>query len=152
MKAIKTEKKVERTVDEIFSIRRRWQLFVIVPTLVILLSLFLIDRDTNELFGLPPYIWAPVILAVIIFNLFYSIANWRCPASNQHLGKGLNPKFCGHFGVLLQKQMEQRTENESEIPGVEHATHLKKLTALRDAGILSDDEFEIKKAAILRRR
>ena len=38
-----------------------------------------------------------VILGVVLFSL----KNWRCPACNAYLGKGMAPSFCSKCGIPL---------------------------------------------------
>jgi len=39
-----------------------------------------------------------LVAAAVIF----SFANWRCPACNGYLGRGINPKFCSKCGTELR--------------------------------------------------
>jgi rubrerythrin len=44
----------------------------------------------------------PVIVALVVGALVFSLKNWRCPACDKYLGKGISPSFCPKCGVALQ--------------------------------------------------
>jgi hypothetical protein len=87
-----------------FARRRRHQLAVAVPvTIAIVAAIFGDEPGAGSVYGLPAAIWAPVLLVVVGTALIFSFRNWRCPACNRYLGRGLNPKFCPRCGVQLRE-------------------------------------------------
>mgnify|MGYP001402959415 CR=1 FL=1 len=43
-----------------------------------------------------------LIFAVLGAILVFSFRNWRCPACEGHLGKGMGARFCSKCGVQLR--------------------------------------------------
>jgi hypothetical protein len=86
-----------------FAKRRKRQLLVSVPIVacVVLIRIFR-DRETGLVFGLPTSMVMGVALAAIVGVLVFSLWNWRCPACNKYLGKGISPAFCSKCGIPLQ--------------------------------------------------
>jgi hypothetical protein len=87
-----------------FARRRRHQLVVAVPAMIAIVALILGDEPgAGAVYGLPVAIWAPALAIVVGTALVFSFLNWRCPACNRYLGRGLNPRFCPRCGVQLHE-------------------------------------------------
>ena len=86
-----------------FARRRRRQLLVTIPIIacVVLIRVFR-DRESGLVFGLPTSTVMGVAFAVLLGVIAFSLWNWRCPACNKYLGKGISPSFCSKCGVPLQ--------------------------------------------------
>lgn len=88
---------------ESFARRRRSQLAVSVPVVVLMFALaFTQDRAGGTLLGLRIAVAAPTLFVAIAAALAFSFRNWRCPACNQYLGRAFNPKYCQSCGVELR--------------------------------------------------
>lgn len=92
------------TFKEQFKARRKRQLILAVPLVALFLSFaFLTDEKNNiAIPGVPREVIPPLLFAVVIGALVFSLRNWRCPACNTYLGKGIGPRFCRKCGVALQ--------------------------------------------------
>lgn len=87
-----------------FARRRRHQLVVSVPVMIVIVAAIFGDEPgAGSVYGLPVAIWAPALAIVVGAALIFSFLNWRCPACNRYLGRGLNPKFCPRCGVQLHE-------------------------------------------------
>lgn len=90
-------------IKQAFAARRRRQYIVAVPFVLILVaSAFVRGGDSTEPFGIPAIWWAPALIVFVAGVLVFSFRNWRCPACDKYLGKGMGPKFCPSCGVALQ--------------------------------------------------
>lgn len=89
---------------EQFAARRRRQILLGVPLalFVVSLALFGEDKANHTLMGLPSAVAGPLVLALVVGALVFSWRNWRCPACDRYLGKGVSPAFCPKCGVALQ--------------------------------------------------
>jgi hypothetical protein len=87
-----------------FAERRRRQIILAVPlvTLVVAFAVFTDERNQLALPGVPASMVAPFFFAVVVGALIFSLRNWRCPACDRYLGKGVSPRFCPKCGVALQ--------------------------------------------------
>jgi hypothetical protein len=86
-----------------YSIRRRRQLMVSVPLILVLIVFATANEGTGLVLGaIPINLLAPVFIIAIVGVLIFSLRNWRCPACNKYLGKTFNPKFCSKCGVSLR--------------------------------------------------
>jgi Na+/citrate or Na+/malate symporter len=90
----------EAEFKRVFAIRRRRQVILAVPFFFVFLAMIFL-RERGEMFGLPATVIGPVFLVVVIGALIFSVRNWRCPACDKYLGRGMNPKFCVRCGVGL---------------------------------------------------
>lgn len=93
----------DKDIFKEFERRKRLQLIVLAPIILVMLSLLLIGDDPKASFlGLPrlALVWtaAAVAFGAAVFSLF----NWRCPACESLLGRGLSPNFCSQCGAQLQ--------------------------------------------------
>jgi rubrerythrin len=59
-------------------------------------------QPETPLFGLPTELVVGAAIAVILGFVAFTLWNWRCPACNRYLGKGISPSFCPKCGVPLQ--------------------------------------------------
>ena len=92
----------QQNIEE-FKKRRNRQLMVSVPFVLLLLASFWLgeNRGTAPL-GVSPDMFAAIFVASVIGILIFSFRNWRCPACNGYLGKGISPRFCPKCGAQLQ--------------------------------------------------
>ena len=92
------------TFKQQFARRRKRQLILAVPLVVMVLGFAVLTDERNQvtLPGIPASILPAVFLAVVVGALIFSLRNWRCPACDKYLGKGVNPRFCPKCGVALQ--------------------------------------------------
>lgn len=96
--------RLDREERIIAAFRRVWhrQLATVIPALGALLLVFFGMSDRKgELLGLVGEDWAQIGLAIIVGVVIFSFFNYRCPACNSYLGKGLLPSYCRHCGVRL---------------------------------------------------
>ena len=86
-----------------FRQRRTRQLIVCVPVIAAIIPLVMLeDAGPAGLWGIPTSVVGAVCIAVIVAVLVYSLVNWRCPACNKYLGKGINPRYCRNCGTQLR--------------------------------------------------
>jgi len=86
-----------------FGLRRRRQLLLAIPFIPILIGVLVIRESGNgAVFGVPAEVWGPAFFLFAIGALLFSLWNWRCPACQKYLGKGISPRFCPKCGVALQ--------------------------------------------------
>ena len=91
------------TIIAEFSKRRTRQLILIAPLIAAMIPVLMLENaGPDGLWGVPASVIAPGCIAVIIAGVIYSLFNWRCPACNKYLGKGISPRFCRHCGAQLQ--------------------------------------------------
>jgi hypothetical protein len=86
-----------------FARRRKRQLLVSLPlaAVVILFAIFSRTAEAPPL-GLPPAVLGIAVFVLVLGAIAFSLSNWRCPACNKYLGKGISPSFCPKCGVPLQ--------------------------------------------------
>lgn len=86
-----------------FAKRRKRQILVSLSfAVVILLYVALRERAELSFFDLPPAVAIGVMFGAALAAVSFSLWNWRCPACNKYLGKGVNPSFCPKCGVPLK--------------------------------------------------
>jgi len=87
-----------------FGIRRRRQMILAIPlvALVVVFAVLTDEKAGGTVLGLPMSLAGPAFLVLILGALVFSFRNWRCPACDRYLGKGINPRFCQKCGVALQ--------------------------------------------------
>ena len=92
------------TFKQQFAERRKRQIILAIPlvALVVGFAVFADERSPAALPGIPASMVAPVFFAVVVGALIFSFRNWRCPACDKYLGKGVSPRFCPKCGVALQ--------------------------------------------------
>jgi fatty acid desaturase len=97
-----TEQQLEDFKAE-FAKRRKRQLLVSLPVVAAILIVAVASENAKvPLFGLPPAVAGAIAFAAILGTLVFSLSNWRCPACNKYLGKGIGPSFCPRCGVPLR--------------------------------------------------
>jgi hypothetical protein len=84
-----------------YSTRRRNQIILFLP-LVALVVLVGLSEGRGAVLGIPMTTAGPIAIVLILCGVIFSLYNWRCPACNKHLGKGLSPRFCAKCGVELK--------------------------------------------------
>lgn len=91
-----------RRVVREFRKRRKRQLVVTGPfVLFIIYIVFTSENDKLNIFNLSETISLIIVFSIIIAMLVFSFKNWRCPACDKYLGKGINFKFCPRCGIHL---------------------------------------------------
>src|SRR6266508_6960590 len=91
-------------VKEDFAVRRKRQIILAVPLVVIIVGFAVLTDEENGgvLLGMPVALTVPAFLVLVAGAIIFSLRNWRCPACDKYLGKGMNPRFCPKCGVALQ--------------------------------------------------
>lgn len=83
-------------IREEFATRRKRQLIAVVPVVALLAGgAWLGERAENTVY---PFI----MIGVVVLMLIFSFRNWRCPACDGYLGRGISPKFCSKCGAQLR--------------------------------------------------
>lgn len=86
-----------------FKERRGRQFIATAVILVAVVPLLLINQAGPQgMLGIRTPVVAVLCLAVIFGVAVFSLFNWRCPACNAYLGRGINPKSCPKCGARLQ--------------------------------------------------
>jgi hypothetical protein len=93
----------QEETQRLFATRRRRQILLAVPLLPVFIGVLVVrERADSTVLGVPAEVWGPAFLVLAIAALLFSLWNWRCPACEKYLGKGINPHFCPKCGVALQ--------------------------------------------------
>lgn len=89
---------------EQFAVRRKRQIILAVPFIVVFIAFAVATDEENggAVLGIPVSVIGPVFMVFVVGALAFSLQNWRCPACNKYLGKGMSPRFCPKCGVALQ--------------------------------------------------
>ena len=92
------------TFKQQFAERRKRQIILAVPLVLLFLALSFLTDEKNRvaLPGVPAAMVGPLLVAAVVGALLFSLRNWRCPACDKYLGKGISPRFCPKCGVALQ--------------------------------------------------
>jgi len=87
-----------------FAARRKRQLILAVPLVAVAIGLAMLgdERNGRAVLGMPTAVVAPAFLLLVGGAIVFSFRNWRCPACDKYLGKGISPRFCPKCGVALQ--------------------------------------------------
>lgn len=87
-----------------FAARRKRQIILAVPLVAIVIAFAVLtdERNGGTVLGMPAAVVAPAFLVLVVGALVFSFRNWRCPACDKYLGKGIGPRFCPKCGVALQ--------------------------------------------------
>ena len=86
-----------------FAKRRKRQLLATIPIVaVFVVAMILRGGEDISFLGLPASVILGVVFALILGSVAFSLWNWRCPACNRYLGKGISPSFCSKCGVPLR--------------------------------------------------
>ena len=97
-----TQEQQDGFKDE-FAARRKRQLLASLAVVPMLLIVFTADEKAGTaLAGIPLAVVAPIAFLLIVGLLVFSFRNWRCPACEKYLGKGIGPAFCPKCGVALK--------------------------------------------------
>src|SRR5262245_47681615 len=89
---------------EQFAVRRKRQIMLAVPLIVVIIAVAVAtdERNGGAVLGIPGSVIGPLFLVFVVGAIAFSLQNWRCPACNKYLGKGIGPRFCPKCGVALQ--------------------------------------------------
>lgn len=86
-----------------FAVRRRRQILLVVPFVLFFIAITMARNGRGlDRLGLPPEAVSGAFLIFAIAGVLFSLRNWRCPACNGYLGRGMSPRFCPKCGVGLQ--------------------------------------------------
>jgi hypothetical protein len=86
-----------------FSIRRKRQIILAIPLVALMVGFaVLTDEGSGTIAGLPPSVAGPGLIVLVAGAVVFSLKNWRCPACDRYLGKGMSPRFCPKCGVALR--------------------------------------------------
>jgi ribosomal protein S27AE len=87
-----------------FALRRKRQLFVSIPLVVVMLGVMVVldDKTKASVWGLSPSVVVGIFAVLMGGGLVFSLLNWRCPACGRYLGKHISPSFCHRCGVPLR--------------------------------------------------
>src|SRR5262245_36070128 len=87
-----------------FAERRKRQILLAVPLVAVVLAFSFLTDEKNRVVlpGVSPNVVGPVVVLAVVGALIFSFRNWRCPACDKYLGKGISPSFCPKCGVALQ--------------------------------------------------
>lgn len=86
-----------------FGIRRKRQILLAAPLVALIVGFVaLTDERSGSVMGLPLSVAGPAFLVLMVAAVVFSFKNWRCPACDRYLGKGMNPHFCPKCGAGLQ--------------------------------------------------
>jgi len=93
----------EKIIIEEFKIKKRRQIILTVPMIIGMIVIVIMGENPEfAIPGIPVMYLMFGIIGFYIFAIIFSLKNWRCPACNKYLGKGMSPKFCQKCGVKLQ--------------------------------------------------
>jgi hypothetical protein len=84
-----------------FAVRRKRQLMLAIPLLPLFVVVTLTGRGSQEVFGIPRQTFGMGFFVLVVCGLLFSFRNWRCPACDKYLGKGVR-SYCPRCGVELQ--------------------------------------------------
>jgi hypothetical protein len=89
---------------EQFGQRRKRQIILAIPlvALIVAVSVLADEKAGGPMLGLPIAVVGPVFAVLVVGAIVFSLRNWRCPACDRYLGKGINPRFCPKCGAALQ--------------------------------------------------
>lgn len=90
-----TEREKEKVQEE-FAARRKRQLLALIPAFAVMLLLVLFENRANSV------VLTVLLVGVVLGMAVFSFRNWRCPACEGHLGRGMGPRFCPKCGVQLR--------------------------------------------------
>jgi hypothetical protein len=87
----------------IFAARRRRQLIVTIPFIILIILFATLNENTGLVLGsIPISVFVPIFIVAVIGVVIFSVKNWRCPGCDKYLGKAFNPSFCSKCGVALR--------------------------------------------------
>jgi hypothetical protein len=89
---------------EQFGLRRKRQIILAIPlvALIVAFSVLADEQTGGSMLGLPIAVVGPAFAVLVVGAIVFSLRNWRCPACDRYLGKGINPRFCPKCGAALQ--------------------------------------------------
>jgi hypothetical protein len=90
-------------IKDLFAVRRKRQLLLLIPVVLLFAFAFLVGTGKLPV-PIDPSSTTPkiVLFLVVAACVGYSWVNWRCPACNGYLGRGIGPKHCRNCGAELR--------------------------------------------------
>jgi len=86
-----------------FAKRRKRQVLGVIPMFAIFLLVVVLDKKPEAvLFDVPVGVVLGAAFVVVLGFVVFTLWNWRCPACNRYLGKGISLAFCPKCGVALR--------------------------------------------------
>ena len=87
-----------------FRTRKRRQWAASVPVILVMILFIWMGEDERgkRVAGFSGETLAVASVVVVVGVLLFSFWNWRCPACNRYLGRGLGPSFCPKCGAQLK--------------------------------------------------
>jgi hypothetical protein len=93
---------VEKNIQE-FKKRRKNQLMAWIPFVAVILGAAWQGHHPKQIpSGFLGRNFGVIFLLYIVALVVFSFRNWRCPACNGYLGRGINPRSCPSCGVQLR--------------------------------------------------
>ena len=96
------EQENNEEIIEGFRKRKKKQLIITAPLILAIVGMVLVRDMEGALAGIPVSAISGVCTGLVFAGILFSVFNWRCPACNAYLGKGISPKFCRRCGAQLQ--------------------------------------------------
>ncbi len=84
-----------------FAVRRKRQIILAIPVVAFVILAVLSDKVGVNVFGISRQTIGVSFFIFVVCALIFSFRNWRCPACDRYLGKGM-PRYCPKCGVELQ--------------------------------------------------
>jgi len=88
---------------ERFAKKWRRQIVLTIVSIGAMSPLVIAEKSANQAaFGIPPSVWGPFVLVMLVTFAGLTLYNWRCPACGRYLGRSFRPSFCPKCGVALR--------------------------------------------------
>jgi hypothetical protein len=91
----------ERQIVEEFRARRKRQLIVLLPALLVFIAIRAAEQPSAYL-GISTTTVVLTGLAILTGFAIFSWRNWRCPSCDRYLGRWINPASCSKCGARLR--------------------------------------------------
>jgi hypothetical protein len=87
---------------EQFKLKRKKQIILAILVVPILVpAIILRGQPDRQLMGVGVEVYGPIFAVAVLAAMGFSLKNWRCPACNKYLGRGINPRYCPGCGIAL---------------------------------------------------